>query len=258
MTGKYKAIILLLLILLMLIAITGYYVFKHWHHNRYVKPPIQDVIFTKHHNNIVQQNPGAIYGIDVSHYQGNINWKEIDLVPGQKPVEFVFIRASMGAVARDNNFNQNWKSSKDKFIRGAYHYYRPDENSILQAENFIERVTLEKGDLPPVLDIENHPQKQSLDSLKVGLKRWLQLVENHYGVRPIIYSGDHYYTHFLQNEFPDYTLWIANYNLTIQKPKPHWNLWQYSEKGRVNGIQGHVDLNLFNGSLSELRAMTLR
>jgi len=164
----------------------------------------------------------------------------------------------MGESKVDDRFDDNWKAVATRAnLRGAYHYFRPNENSVKQAKNFIKTVKLESGDLPPVLDIEELPKHQSMDSLKVGLKRWLDEVESHYRVKPILYSGDKYYTDFLQKEFSNYILWIANYNFWVEDLKDHWNFWQFSEKGTVRGIKGNVDLNIFNGTIEELEEITI-
>jgi len=208
---------------------------------------------------LMHRHEDKIFGIDISQYQGNIFWDEVLTINDQFPVDFVFIRATMGGNGKDSKFKYNWKEvgSKNK-LRGAYHYFRPNENSIKQANNFIKTVKLGYGDLPPVLDIEELPRNQSMDSLKAGLKRWLDHVEKHYKVRPILYSGDKYFADFLEKEFADYTLWIANYNFWVEKPKKHWNFWQFSEKGTVKGIKGAVDLNLFNGDIEELEMLCLQ
>ncbi len=199
-----------------------------------------------------------IFGIDVSEYQGGILWDSVGVIHEQFPVDFVFVRATMGTRGRDKKFAANWKGvQRIARLRGAYHYFRPNENSIKQAENFIKVVKLKPGDLPPVLDIEERPRSQSMDSLRVGLKRWLDRVEQHYKVRPIVYSGDSYFSDFLEKEFDDYTLWIANYNFWIEKPKDHWDFWQFSEKGHVKGIKGFVDLNMFNGEMESLERLCM-
>ena len=149
------------------------------------------------------------------------------------------------------------RSPVQEIIRGAYHYYRPNENSLEQAELFIKTVKLKKGDLPPVLDIEKLPRKQSLENLKVGLKRWLEKVESHYNVKPIIYSGDSYYTDFLEKEFRDYPFWIANYTQELEDIDNDWRFWQFTENAAVSGIKGNVDLNIFNGGYPELRELTI-
>ena len=190
-----------------------------------------------------------VVGIDVSHYQGKINWTQVRNVENTFPIGYVFIRASVGSDVVDTEFDNNWKGAKENgIIRGAYHYYRPNENSLAQAKNFIATVKLQKGDLPPVLDIEQLPKNQSLDSLKVGLRRWLVKVEDHYKKKPIIYSGEKYYENFLKEEFSDYTFWIANYNFFVEDMKEDWLFWQFTEKATVEGIKGNVDVNIYNGT----------
>ena len=204
---------------------------------------------------VLSNHPDKVVGFDVSQYQGTIQWDDIKKIEDTFQLQFVFVRATAGKNKVDSQFKNNWKQAKKhQFIRGAYHYYRPNENSIQQADNFIQTVQLEPGDFPPVLDIEQLPKKQSLDSLKVGLKRWLTKVEKHYKVKPIIYSGESYYNDFLKKEFSDYPFWIANYNFWRNQPDSHWLLWQFTEKAQVSGIKGAVDVNIFNGNLIYLRS----
>lgn len=207
---------------------------------------------------VLTKHAGRMVGIDVSEYQGNIDWASVDNIEGSFPIEFVFIRATAGNDRPDNFFKKNWANAKkNNFIRGAYHYYRPNENSLEQAALFIKTVKLKKGDLPPVLDIEKLPKNQSLDSLKVGLKRWLNKIELYYGVKPIIYTGEKYYTDFLYEEFSDYPFWIANYNFFVEDIKDDWLFWQFTEKATITGIKGTVDVNIFNGTNKEMRYLTV-
>src|SRR5690606_38794928 len=202
---------------------------------------------------VLSSHKDFMVGFDISEYQEKIDWENLGKVEDTFALDFVFIRATAGKDKRDKRFSANWKASKEKgIIRGAYHYYRPNENSILQANNFIKTVTLEQGDLPPVLDIEKLPRTQSLDSLKIGLKRWLDKVEQHYKMKPIIYSGESYYTDFLKKEFSGYTFWIANYNFWRKRPDEHWLIWQFTEKAQIEGVKGLVDVNLFNGDFVRL------
>lgn len=206
---------------------------------------------------ILQKNENKVIGIDVSQYQGNINWEKVDSIENKK-IEFVFIRASVGNNYVDSNFKTNWEqASKKKLICGAYHYYRPNENSKLQAKNFIKAVHLKKGDLPPVLDIEKLPKNQSIDSLKVGIKRWLAIVDKHYNVKPIIYTGEKYYDSFLKDDFKEYTFWIANYNPWISNIKDDWLFWQFTEKAVIKGINEKVDVNIYNGTPKMLKYLTI-
>lgn len=208
---------------------------------------------------VLKRHEGRVFGFDVSEYQGNIDWDKAKIVEDTFQLQFVFIRATAGKDKLDTRFVQNWEKAKaSNFICGAYHYYRPNENSLLQAENFIKHVQLEKGDFPPVLDIENLPKVQSMDSLKVGLKRWLTKVENHYKIKPIIYSSEKYFNDFLEKEFKGYTFWIANYNFFVEDCKDHWAFWQFTEKGSVPGMKGNVDLNIYNGTPKMLNYLRIQ
>ena len=207
---------------------------------------------------VLAKHEGKSIGLDVSEYQGEISWSYVDTLEQKYPIDFVFIRATVGRDRKDFQFKRNWIGAKEnKMIRGAYHYYRPNENSIEQADLFIKTVTLQKGDLPPVLDIEKLPKNQSLDSLKKGLKRWLLRVENHYKVRPIIYTGERYYSDFLKEEFGEYLFWIANYNFYREKIEDDWLFWQFTEKATVPGIRKTVDVNIYNGDLQQLQFITV-
>lgn len=207
---------------------------------------------------ILSKHKNKAIGIDVSEYQGNINWQKVKWIDEVYEINFVLIRATAGNDRVDAQFEKNWENAKNKkMIRGAYHYYRPNENSLEQANFFIKNVKLKKGDLPPVLDIEKLPKNQSLDSLKVGLKRWLLRVENYFGVKPIIYSGDKYFTTFLEKQFSDYTFWIANYSVFDEEIDKSWQFWQFTENANVDGIKGNVDLNIFNGTKTQLKNLTI-
>ncbi|MBF4492852.1 glycoside hydrolase family 25 protein [Flavobacterium sp. JLP] len=207
---------------------------------------------------VLENHKGKVIGIDVSEFQGNVDWEDIEILEEKYPVQFVFIRATAGNDRVDRQFKQNWKGAKEnKIMRGAYHYYRPNENSIEQANLFIKTVKLQKGDLPPVLDIERLPKNQPLDSLKKGLKRWLNKVEEHYKVRPIIYTGERYYGDFLKEEFSEYLFWIANYNFYREKIEDDWLFWQFTEKASLPGIKHRVDVNIYNGDLEQLQFITV-
>lgn len=207
---------------------------------------------------VLEKHEGKAIGFDISEFQGEVAWDLIDKVENNYPLQFVFIRATAGNDRPDKKFDANWLGAKKvHIIRGAYHYYRPNENSLEQADLFIKTVHLEKGDLPPVLDIEQLPKNQSIDNLKLGLKRWLNKVEAHYKVRPIIYTGEKYYDDFLKEEFSDYLFWIANYNFYREKIQPDWLFWQFTEKASIPGIKGNVDVNIYNGDLEQLRFITI-
>ncbi len=202
----------------------------------------------------------SAFGIDISHYQNKINW---DTLVSKHKIDFVFIRATAGIDNFDKYFLNNWERVKHAgIIRGAYHYYRPDENSTEQADFFIKNVNLAEGDMPPVLDIERYSNIQSLKRLKSGLINWLNIVEEYYQITPIIYTYYQFYMNALYNDprFEKYPVWIALYN-TDERPdliKKEWVFWQFTDKGAIDGINGDVDINVFNGKLKDMDGLRIR
>lgn len=202
---------------------------------------------------VLHKHDDKAIGFDVSEYQSEIDWEQTYHIEEAFELSFVFIRATAGKDKIDSRFKENWNGAKARqLIRGAYHFYRPNENSKEQARNFINNVTLQKGDLPPVLDIEKLPKTQSVEHLKIGLRNWLTAIETHYKVKPIIYSGESYYTDFLKKEFSEYPHWIANYNFWRNELEADWHFWQFTEKAKIGGIEYPIDLNIFNGDKNEL------
>jgi len=202
----------------------------------------------------------AIHGIDVSHHNKSINWTLVkQMKVSNIKLGFCFIKATEGITLVDDMFNRNWKKSKQAgVIRGAYHYFIPYKSGRAQAQNFIETVDLQKGDLPPVLDVETLANTSPVE-LKKNVQDWLDMVEGHYGVKPIIYSGVDFYSRYLGDDFKKYPLWAAHYQ---QKREPRisreWNIWQHNEGGRVNGIATSVDFNAFNGDSAAFRKMLIK
>lgn len=194
-----------------------------------------------------------IFGIDVSHYQGRINWGEMRT--SHHPIEYVFIRATMGIDDKDIEFDRNWKNAKDyNYIRGAYHYYRPNENSTKQFENFKSVVKIEDGDFVPILDVEKE-SKYGRDNLREGVMNWLKLAEKEYGVKPMLYTGFTFYKHVLDGYVDDYPLWIAAYSGKHRLNGVKWRFHQFTENVRVKGVKPTVDGNDFKGDITELRGM---
>lgn len=169
------------------------------------------------------------------------------------------MRATMGNRNADKHFDDFWEQAKKyELVRGAYHFYRADEDPVKQANNFLENVKLENGDLPPILDIEKIPRRKSKEKLVEDLKVWCKIVEEAYGKKPIIYTYYHYYKDYLKGEFDGYPLWLANYNdVPTPSPDDKFDFWQFTENGIVHGINTKVDLDLYNGSLWSLKNMTL-
>ncbi len=190
-----------------------------------------------------------IHGIDVSKYQDLIAWEEVQAMKVKNiQLGFAFIKATEGIGNTDEQFHRNWKRSKAQgIIRGAYHFFIGSKDGRMQAENFISNVELEPGDLPPVLDAEQLNGAMPAQVIK-EIKKWLEVVENYYHVKPIIYTNVDFYNRNLGSEFDEYPLWVAHY---YQPEQPRisrgWIFWQHSQEGRVNGIVSKVDFNVFNG-----------
>lgn len=202
----------------------------------------------------------SIHGIDVSRYQGAIDWEEVKAMEIKNvKIGFSFIKATEGADDEDKRFSRNWKEAKKTGVtRGAYHFFNPYRSGKEQAQNFIETVVLSKGDLPPVLDVEQVGSTSKLQ-LQQRVEDWLQMVETHYGVKPIIYTGADFYTYNLAGRFDAYPLWVAHY-LVKDKPRVNreWQFWQHNETGRVNGIINKVDFNVFNGDSAAFKKLLLQ
>ncbi|WP_075349261.1 glycoside hydrolase family 25 protein [Algoriphagus marinus] len=249
------------LLFILLIGGTGYLVYSTWKtlHKLpyYANQPLSEFEDLKFEH-VFRSNITGILGIDISQYQGRINWKQFDRTLKNRPIEFLIIRATMGD-DRDDLFASNWAAIDTMSLaRGAYHYYRPNQNSTKQAENFIRTVQLKKGDFRPILDIEKQSSIQSKERLREGIRNWLNLVESHYGVKPIIYTGDAFFEHVLKGHgFEDYPLWVANYNPVMKPKSDDWVIWQFSEKGRIKGIPEKVDLNLLRGGEKTLKSLLI-
>jgi lysozyme len=202
----------------------------------------------------------SIHGIDVSRYQLMIAWEEVKAMNVKNiQLGFAFIKATEGIGNTDPQFKRNWKKSKENgIIRGAYHFFIPSKDGRMQAENFINRVELEPGDMPPVLDAEQL-NGTSAEQYKKEVKKWLEIVENHYGVKPILYTYVDFYNQHLGSEFDKYPLWVAHY---YQAEQPRigrdWIFWQHSDIGRVNGISPKVDFDVFNGDSLEFKNLLIK
>lgn len=201
-----------------------------------------------------------IHGIDVSHYQENIDWEMLrNASLNSSPVSFVFIKATEGTTLMDENFNLNfYQARKNDFIRGAYHFFIPEMDARKQAKFFLKQVHLEPGDLPPVLDVEKAGNLTDIQ-LKKAVKDWLDIVEAEYNVKPIIYTGYKFKLRYLNDEmFDAYPYWIAHYYVERLEYKGKWDFWQHTDCGKVKGIKGNVDCNIFNGSYEELMRLTIK
>ena len=202
-----------------------------------------------------------IHGIDISHYQGHIDWEVLrnQGMIDYCPVRFVMIKATEGTDRVDDKFEYNFEQALEYgFTRGAYHFYSVHSNAKDQANFFIKNVKLKNGDLPPVLDVEHKPKNQSDEDFKASVLEWLDIVEQHYNTKPIIYTYYKFKMRYLDDiVFDQYPYWIAHYYVDSVEYKGPWKFWQYTDVGRLPGIHGYVDLNIYNGSYYDLRQLTI-
>jgi lysozyme len=203
----------------------------------------------------------SIHGIDVSSYQGKIDWQKVkNMDEGDVHISFAYIKATEGILQVDPYFQRNWReAAKMGIVCGAYHYFRPKLNSKLQAYFFLQTVNIEKGDLPMVVDIERLdglPPAKMREELQVFLSE----IEARTGSKPVIYSGLKFYQDNLQGYFDSYSLWIAHYyqpELDTSKTT-NWKFWQHSDKAKVNGINHVVDFDVFSGDSLAFKKMLIQ
>ena len=195
-----------------------------------------------------------VHGVDVSRYQGQVNWREAKAAG----TRFAYIKATEGGDHADENFMLHWVAARDAGMqRGAYHFYywcRPVKDQI---KWFFKNVPIERDALPPVLDVEWYgaasekcPKKVPKAEALADMKLFLQAVEKHYGKRPMIYTSIDFYRDILIGELQEYPLWVRTVNAQPMERygDRRWMLWQYTDMGRVPGIKGNVDRNAFAGT----------
>ena len=201
-----------------------------------------------------------IRGIDISHYQGNIDWEQLKnaMIMGC-PLRFVIIKSTEGSTRLDENFRENFNQARDfGFIRGVYHFWSNKSTAREQAYFFLDKVHLTEGDLPPVLDIEHKPADKSVEDFQRDVLTWLHIVEDRYHVKPIIYTYYKFKEQYLSAPvFDDYPYWIAHYYVDKVQYKGKWKFWQHTDAGKLPGIKGYVDFNIYNGSYYDLRQLCI-
>ncbi|MGZ3419850.1 MAG: glycoside hydrolase family 25 protein [Polyangiales bacterium] len=205
--------------------------------------------------------PGAttVKGIDVSHYDGTIDWTKVK----SSGRDFAIMKVTEGTAYEDPTYTTNWAGSKAHgVIRGAYHFFHSNMDPIAQADWFVSKMgPLEPGDLPPTLDLEVTDGESAAKITSTAIA-WLDHVAAKTGLKPILYTSPAFVTGSmgspagLENHA---TLWIANWGVTcpdVPTPFKSWDFWQYDDKGTVPGITGAVDLDEFDGTMKQLVALT--
>lgn len=201
-----------------------------------------------------------IHGIDISHYQGDIDWDDLSnaMIEGC-PLRFVMIKSTEGSTRLDSKFKENFRQAREYgYIRGAYHFWSNKSSARDQAYHFLNKVRLEDGDLPPVLDVEHKPKDRSVEDFQRDVLTWLHIVEDKYHVKPIIYTYYKFKDKYLSAPvFNDYPYWIAHYYVDKVEYKGPWKFWQHTDAGKLPGIKGYVDFNIYNGSFYDMKKLTI-
>lgn len=203
----------------------------------------------------------AVKGVDVSHYQGEIDWRALR----QNGVRFAYIKATEGASLRDPRFAENWQRSHDAgMVRGAYHYFSLCKSGAVQAANFIAAIPAGTGSLPHALDVEQMepcPKGRRIAHPLAEIGAFLDAAEKHFGQRPLVYTTQEFYEAYFRNGWSSEQLGKERFWLRSLHRAPgygQWILWQYHNRGRRDGIDGPVDLNAFNGSVEEFEKFAAR
>lgn len=199
-----------------------------------------------------------VKGFDVSHHQGDVQWKKIS----PKAYQFVYLKATEGGDFKDTKFQDNWLQAREQgFLVGAYHFYRLCREGKIQAENFIETVPNKPDALPPVIDLEYDSKcinafskEQLLQEIQVMHDQLLK----HYGKQPIFYISKSFYNIVLAGEFKKTPLWVREYQgQPVLKNNPEWLFWQHTNQGQIQGVPKTVDLNVFNGDAKQWQAFLI-
>lgn len=201
-----------------------------------------------------------IRGIDISHYQGKIDWDKLEnAMIERSPIRFIVMKATEGSSRIDPSFKDNFGQAREYgYIRGAYHFWSNKSSARSQAYFFLNNVPLESGDLPPVLDIEHKPTNKNLEEFQRDILTWLHIVEDKYHVKPIIYTYYKFKINYLSSAvFDDYPYWIAHYYVDKIEYKGEWKFWQHTDAGKLPGIKGYVDFDIYNGSFYDLKKLTI-
>ena len=196
-----------------------------------------------------------IHGIDISHYQGDIFWEAL----GQNgKIAYVYLKATEGGDRIDHRYEHNIKMAQDNNIRvGSYHFYRALTPQAEQLRNFRAQCRPKDQDLIPMIDIEVKPSGMSTEDFCDSLMVFIHLVERAYHQKPLLYTYTNFYNKYLQGLIDDYPLMIAQYSATEPRLNDgkEYIMWQYTAKGKINGVNTYVDKSRFMGrhTMREIR-----
>jgi len=200
-----------------------------------------------------------VIGIDISHHNGTIKWDKVK----EDGVKFAYIKATQGTTHINRRHKKNYDKAKNEGITsGFYHFFMFEKDGAEQAKFFLENSTLEGKDLPPALDVEYSPPSTRRRTEEKYIKgrireitRFDSVIYEETGIHPVIYTNKECYKDLIKGHFDNNEIWICDLN-SEENPniEEKWVLWQYSHKGKVNGISFDVDMDVFNGTEEDFRA----
>ncbi len=218
------------------------------------------IAFLIYNGNIKFNHPSSedypVRGIDVSEYQGEIDWKKLS----NQNIDFAYIKATEGSSYVDERFLYNYQNAITTNLKiGAYHFFSFDSEASFQSENFIKNVPKDMNLLPPVVDIEFYGDKKKnipdVETTREQLKKLLEQLEEYYEKKPIIYATNVSYNLYIKDNFEGYKIWIRDiFSTPNLKDNRKWTLWQYTNRERLEGYKGKekfIDMNVFNGNHEE-------
>lgn len=239
MKNKYTSLILILILIISILGTGIYYIYKKGY-IRMNYPSLAEY---------------PVQGIDVSHHQKHIEWNKID----KNLVRFALIKATEGGNHKDSLFHHNWREAiRNDIPVGAYHFFTFCKEGEEQARNYIHYVPKDSIDIPPIIDLEygGNCKENRKEDLIHEITKYLEIVEDHYQKKVIIYTTNEFYRNYMVNQFPDNPIWIRD---ILSKPDlpdgRNWLFWQYTNKGRLDGISTIVDQNAFNGSEQDFKKL---
>ena len=196
-----------------------------------------------------------VQGIDVSHHQQQLDWAGLD----KATVQFAFVKATEGGNHKDSLFQRNWREAiRNDIPVAAYQFFTFCKDGDEQARNYIHYVPKDSIDLPPIIDLEygGNCKENRKEDLIAEIARFLEIIEDHYQCKVIIYTTHEFYRDYLIGQLPDNPIWIRDIVRTPSLPDGrNWLFWQYTNRGKVKGINTPVDLNAFNGSRADFEKL---
>ena len=202
----------------------------------------------------IANNPSSLsplVGIDVSHYQGNIEWESV-----ASDFHFSFVKATEGTAYIDPKMAENLQGlAKTSMQYGVYHFYLPDKDALKQAQHFLNTTRDFSFSLPPVLDIEVEPSGNKKTFVQ-GIKTWINAIEASTGCPPILYTNKSFWNDYLKEDFQNYPVWISDYTTHASSvANISWEFWQFTDSGKAKGVSGLVDKSHYQGSVESLSAL---